>query len=146
MDRVECKLGNLEGSDYERKFNVLSRLGPDLGRGERTYIGNIDALMRARSTGALSEAEIEQIASLDYIIRARRGPGADAPEVFIACEISMTVDARDVRRAAERAGLMGRAGLDSVAYAGGQVVTQEAATLAAELGVALVIDRAEPAA
>lgn len=141
VNRLEGKVGNLEGSDYERKFNAMSRLGEPYRRAERVYLGNVDELLDARDNGVLTLAELDQLSSLDFLFRARRGKGPEAPEVFIAFEVSKTVDANDVRRAAERAALIRRAGLDAEAFAGGQLVTPQAAALAAELGVQLVLDR-----
>jgi hypothetical protein len=141
MGRVEGKLGNLEGSDYERRFNAASRLAREYTRPHRVHLGDIARLAEARDNDILSDADWQQLASLDYLVRARRGKAADAPEVFIAFEVSKTVDANDVRRAAERAALIRRAGLEADAYAGGQVVTATAEALATELGVTLVITR-----
>jgi hypothetical protein len=87
----------------------------------------------------VSATEWDQLGSLDFLVRARKGIGT---EVLIAYEVSNLVDANDVRRAAERAALIRRAGLEAEAYAGGQVATPEVAALAAELGVTLVVSAA----
>ena len=84
-----------------------------------------------------TQSDVSVISSLNI----RPPKSRKTSEVFIAFEVSKTVDANDVRRAAERAALIRRAGLDAEAFAGGQLVTPQAAALAAELGVQLVLDR-----
>lgn len=144
FDLVEGRLGNLEGSDFERKFNAPSRLGGPFRRPRRIELGDVEKLMEARDDGVLNADEMDQLASLDFLIRARRGTGEDAPEVLVAFEVSMTVDGGDVRRAANRAALIRKAGLEAEAYAGGRHVTASATALARELGVHLVISRDRP--
>lgn len=147
LDRVEGKVGNLEGSDYERRFNAASRLGRPYRRPRVLVIGDVEEILEARDSGTLTDADMTQLAALDFLVRARRGTAADAVEVYIAFEVSQTVDVIDVQRAAERAALLARAGLESAAFAGGQAATMNATALADELGVTLVLDRSSsPAA
>ena len=140
LDRSDGRLGNLEGSAYERKFNAPARVGKPFRKRRSISVTDVDEIVDAHSRDILSDADLEQLAALDYLILARRGPGADAPEVYIAFEVSVTVDGGDVQRAANRAALIRKAGLEAEAYAGGRVVTASARALAAELGVTLVVD------
>ena len=146
VDTLTGKVGNLEGSDYERRFHAVSRLAQYFRRPREVSIGDVDLIIEARDAGQLSQRDIEQLAALDFLVRARRGPGADAPDVYVALEVSLTVDGRDVQRVADRAAILRRAGLDAEAFAGSRVVTAEAAALADAVGVTLLVDQTSDAA
>ncbi len=139
--RLEGRVGNLEGYDYERRFHAQSRIASDLRKPVLLHLGDVEEVMDARDSGALSKAEVEQLSALDFLFRGRRGKGTDAPEVYAALEVSITVDTSDVTRAYERAVLLQRCGLPAEAYAGGREVTVAASALAERLGVRLLIDR-----
>lgn len=139
--RLEGRVGNLEGYDYERRFHAQSRIASDLRKPVLLHLGDVEEVMDARDSGALSKAEVEQLSALDFLFRGRRGKGTDAPDVYAALEVSITVDTSDVTRAYERAVLLQRCGLPAEAYAGGREVTVAASALAERLGVRLLIDR-----
>ena len=132
----------VEESIYAEKFQPLNRLGPSFRRVECVPLSHVDEVRDAWRAGVLSDADGEQLSTLDFLIRAYRGKDADAPEVFIPFEVSLTLGVNDIRKAAGAADSVRRAGLDAKAFAGGKRVTREAAALAAELGVHLVITHA----
>ena len=87
---------------------------------------------------------MHQIASLDYLFRGRANDArAEDPELFLAVEISVKVDVRDVQRAFDRANILRRCGLRADAVVGGQTITLEAKERCDALGVAFVVDRGE---
>ena len=148
--RHDGRLGNLEGMAYEQRYrdNVGSRLGRRLRRARLVSLGDLEPLLDAHDDGRISDEEYDRVAALDLLVRGRAGRGADAAELYVAMELSITVDEGDVRRARERADLLRRVGLPVEAYVGGRDITPEAAELATSLGVTVLLDRAseQPAA
>lgn len=145
VGQINGRLGNVEGWRYEQQFHAQSRVTDILRRPVHVQLGDVDALQDAREDGLLTEADWEQLKSLDFLFRGRIGRGADAPEAFVALEVSRTVDRNDVRRAHERAEILRRAGLTAFSAAGGQQVTAGARELADEHGVVIIVDRSEAA-
>ena len=143
MSRLSGRMGNVEGSLYEQRYrdNVASRLGRRLRRVEIVSLGEVDALVQALESGRVTEREWDDLASLDVLVRGRSGRGADAPEEYVAMEISITIDPGDVRRARERASILVRASVPVQAYVAGRAITPEAERLARELGVTVLLDR-----
>jgi hypothetical protein len=64
--------------------------------------------------------------------------------VYATVKVSTTVDESDVRRTHERAEVLRRCGLETVATAGGRLVRKDAAELARQLGVRLLMEVEEP--
>jgi hypothetical protein len=146
LGKVEGRLGNVEGELYEGRFNAAGRIAPLFTRARAIHAGDLDELLAARETGVVTAAEFEQVAALDHLLLARRGRGADAPAVYVAVEVSQTIHRSDVERAAARAAILRRAGLDAEAVVGGREVDDATRLLAAERGVHLVADRSVEAA
>jgi septal ring factor EnvC (AmiA/AmiB activator) len=146
LGKVEGRLGNVEGGLYEGRFNAAGRIAPLFTRARAIHAGDLDELLAARETGVVTDAEFEQVAALDHLLLARRGRGADAPVVYVAVGVSQTIHRSDVERAAARAAILRRAGLDAEAVVGGREVDDATRLLAAERGVHLVADRSVEAA
>jgi len=81
--------------------------------------------------GTLSETEAEEIQRADLIVRGRRKP--DGVTVYLVIEVSWTVDADDVERAARRADLLAKTGLTVFPGVAGETVGSGAARLAQAL-------------
>jgi len=87
--------------------------------------------------GRLDEAEIRRIVAADLIVRGGLLPAQGEGELWLVVEVSGVIDRNDVARAAERAALLRKAGLLVVPVAAGERLTQGAATLSSEFGVAV---------
>jgi len=104
---LEVDVGGLKGDSLERKyrerpfvyFRRILRKPKVLTDSELD-----DLLSQAQASGALTEAEVEEISRLDAIVRGRHV--ADDRTVYLAVEISAKIDARDVERAVRRARLL----------------------------------------
>jgi hypothetical protein len=82
----------------------------------------------AIESGALSEAQAEDVALADMIVRGRhRNDGAT---VFLVVEVSWGVGPQDVERAIRRAALLAHTGPPALPVVAGTWVTPEAAGLA----------------
>jgi hypothetical protein len=138
--RLDGRVGNLEGWRYEQKFNALSRVTEILRKPALVQIADIDPVLDARDEGRLSPTEWKQLVVLDFLFRGRVGKGVDAPESFVALEVSQVVDSRDVQRAHDRAAILTRLGLKAIPAVGGSRLTDDASMLAEQLGVRTLID------
>ena len=87
---------------------------------------------------ASGEASVELRGAARTAIVFRGGDPAD-PE-YLAVEVSWAVDESDVRRAAQRAALLRKAGVRARAAVAGQRIQPEAVTMAEREGVARVIE------
>jgi outer membrane murein-binding lipoprotein Lpp len=145
--RTDDRLGRLEGSDLERRYRerasgffqqILTRVRlvdhQDLGL----------LLDDAVEAGTITPQEKGEILLADVIVRGRR----DQRDTYALAEVSVVVDAEDVRRAAARARLLERVvGAPVLAVVAGRQATQEAARDARSAGVwSLLNGRTEGAA
>ncbi len=87
----------------------------------------------------LSAEEFWDLFQLDLLITGQPRYQPDAPQVWLAVEISRVVDRHDVERAQRRAGHLSRAGYVSVPAVAGEQATEGAEALAREEGVLLVL-------
>lgn len=134
--RISVDIGRLKGDGLEVRYTL--RGVPSITRILRRPVplaaGELDALLEeAETRGVLSEAESEEIALADLVIRGKqRGTGA---EVYLVIEISWGVGVEDVQRAADRARLLAKAGVQAIPAVAGEWVIPEAQHLAPGLGV-----------
>lgn len=77
---------------------------------------------------------------LDLLVNGRPRHQPDAPEIWLAVEVSSVVDQGEVDRAARRAGLLRRAGYRAVPAVAGEQMTRGAEEAARSQNVALVQD------
>ncbi|HEV8715463.1 MAG TPA: hypothetical protein VGX03_21865 [Candidatus Binatia bacterium] len=134
--RMSVDVGRLKGDGLEVRYTL--RGVPSLTRALRRPVslsaGELDALLEeAETRGLLSEAESEEIARADLVIRGKqRGTGTD---VYLVIEISWGVGIEDVQRAAARAALLAKTELHTIPAVAGEWVTPDAQQLAPGLGV-----------
>jgi hypothetical protein len=141
MARLDGRVGNLEGWRYQEQFNARARVTEILRRPVEVDLADLDPVLDARDGGRISVDEWKQLLALDFLLRGRLRPGPDAPERFVALEVSQVVDSRDVQRAHDRAAILSRVGLEAIAAVGGSRLTQDAAQLADRLGVRTLVGR-----
>jgi hypothetical protein len=137
--RLDGRVGNLEGWRYEQRFNAMGRVSEIVRRPEPVYMGELDTVLDARDEGRLSADEWKQLLALDFLFKGRFGRSADAPQRFVALEVSIVVDSRDVQRAHDRAAILSRTGHETIAAVGGSRLSEDAATLAERLGVRTLV-------
>ena len=110
MGLIEGRLGNLEGSDYERKvrYRVLSRARSRFGL-ENPYLALTQSdpeapqlassTARAVNNGVISREEADDLNDTDIIISSQDNR-------HVAAEVSLTADNGDIARAKARAGIL----------------------------------------
>lgn len=102
-----------------------------------------DRLDDAVEQGRLSEAERDDVLLSDLVVSGRRR--ADRADVFLVAEISSGVGMEDVRRAVDRAAVLGRLGTPTVPVVAGERITPEAEEFARSRGAWTLLDgRAVP--
>ncbi len=145
LDNLTGRMGNVEGGQYEDRYHAVSHLADRFGRLAVVSLGDVSEVLHAREADVISGQEFKTLASLDFLLRGRDGKGPDALIVYVALEVSMTVAASDIRRAAERAAVLRKAGLDARAFVGGRSMPSQLRPLADELAVTLLLDQDEAA-
>lgn len=139
LQRLETDVGHLKGSDLERR--VRERLPlylPDGlekvqlldGQALRALIAELDQKAR------LERPERQRLVQTDVLAFARMG----AARVTVVGEVSATLHAEDVARAAETARILNERGLRASAFAiGNELGSDVVASVAAERGVEMVV-------
>ena len=135
---IQDTLGAVKGRQLELvyKERVGTYFGPLLRRVRVLPLTQIEDDLEAH----LSTAEFRDLLKLDLLVRGRPRHLTDAPQVWLAVEVSGVVDRHDVERAARRAGHLSRAGYASVPAVAGEQATEGAEALARKEGVLLVLD------
>ena len=88
----------------------------------------------------LSPEEFRDLLLLDLLVRGRPRYHDDAPEVWLAVEISAVIDRHDVERALRRAGYLRQAGYRAIPTVAGKRATEGADQEAETRGVLMLLD------
>lgn len=135
MDRLADVVGQLRGSDLERRYRerahaYFNDLLADIHVSPPQELAAV--VNRALAAGVLSRQERKDMLDADIIVRGRRWE--DQAEAYLAVGVSAVVDEGDVERAIRRAGLLSRVtGTPAVPVVAGQAITPEAEQLARSL-------------
>jgi hypothetical protein len=124
-------LGELKGRSLEGEYRtkVYAYFGRIVRRAHVLSPDELTALLEdAIESGALSEAQADDVSLADVIVHGRRR--RDGAEVFLVVEVSWGVGPQDVERAIRRAALLVHTGSPALPVVAGTWVTPEAADLA----------------
>ncbi|GBC82347.1 Chromosome partition protein Smc [bacterium HR10] len=123
--RTDDTVGGLKGRVLELMYQskAVAYFGPLLRRPRVVDLGALLETLEAH----LSPEEFRDVLQLDLLVSGKPRLQPEAPEVFLAVEISSVIDERDVERALRRSALLRRAGFRAI-----PVVAGERATLGAE--------------
>jgi hypothetical protein len=125
-DVGELKERSLEG---EYRTKVYAYFGRIVRRAHALAPDELTTLFEdAIDSGALSEAQADDVSLADVIVRGRLR--RDGAEVFLVVEVSSGVGLHDVERAIRRAALLAHTGTPALPVVAGTWVTPEAADLA----------------
>ncbi len=132
------QIGELRGETLELRYH--RHIGAYFGRTLRR-IRTVDILtLEDEIEARLSEDAFIELQLLDILAQGKVRHHPDRPDVWLAIEISATVNTNDVTRARKRADLLCQAGYPTIAVAGGEECSRDAATLAQQHKVVLVQD------
>jgi hypothetical protein len=138
QQRVWDKLGRLDGRMLEAEYRdkiaaYLSRLLYKTRLVTRENLA--DAL-----EGRLTLDNLHDVLLTDVVVRGQVRQRPEAGEVWLAIEVSVVVDERDVTRAGRRADLLGQAGLRAIPVVAGESATPEAELEARRQSVVMLQD------
>ncbi|MGC9084040.1 MAG: hypothetical protein ACP5ME_12805 [Anaerolineae bacterium] len=141
LRRLEIRVDRMDGELLEIRYErrATSYFGRVLRRVRVVEVPELLDTLEAR----LTPEEVDEVLNLDLLVAGRpRRPGEmpEEREVWLAVEISATVDTEDVERALERAALLRKAGYFAIPAVAGREATSIAETAAQEQGVLLVRD------
>jgi len=138
LDRMATRLDRVDGDRLERRYRekAYGYFGIVLRRARPVNFTDIEEMLEDR----LTATEVGELRLLDLIVRGRPRTRPDLEELWLAVEVSVTVDGRDVQRAQRRAELLRKAGLWALPVAAGENQTKRARVSAADLGVVVVHD------
>ena len=143
--RTETRVGSLRGELLEYWFRekgaaALLRMGLKRARviDVNDWIAEVD---EAVDRGEVSSDERQDLLHVDTVVWGRDAQG----EVYVAVEVSATVDVHDVHRASRRARILGRVYGRARAAVAGYRITAGAQQAIADGSDIMVVTRAEPA-
>ena len=149
LDRIEGRLGNLEGAEMERRVhsdivNIASRrLSLNRGRIIQSQIVARspefqDLIADAEEQGLITEQQGDHLENADVIMVANRR--SDRQAVHVVAEVSINIADYDISRARERADTLSTMmGTPALAVAVGGNVGPAQQELADSLGVEIII-------
>ena len=138
LDRLETRVDAIWGEQLERRYRerAYAYFGQILRGAQAVAVSDLVAELEQR----LSPEALESLLLLDVLVRGRAGRQPDAPEVWLALEVSAVVDRHDVERAQQRAALLRQAGYRVIPAVAGEEVTEGGQAAAREGAVLLVQD------
>jgi len=138
LDRLETRMDAMWGEQLERRYRerAYAYFGQILRGAQAVAVSDLVAELEQH----LSPEALESLLLLDVLVRGRAGRQPDAPEVWLALEVSAVVDRHDVERAQQRAALLRQAGYRAIPAVAGEEVTEGGQAAAREGAVLLVQD------
>ena len=136
--RLEDRVGKMIGQMLELLY--AKRAGAYFGRFLRRVQVVETHSLEDRLESELSPGEFNDLLLLDLLVKGRLRHAPEEREVWLAVEISATVDRTDVERAARRARLLRKAGYQAIPVAAGEKTTLGAEEAARLEKVALMRD------
>jgi len=136
--KLEVRVGRMDGELLEIRYErrATSYFGRVLRRVRVVEVPELLDTLEAR----LTPEEVDEVLNLDLLVVGRpRRPGAER-EVWLAVEISATVDTEDIERAVERATMLRKAGYAAIPTVAGREATSIAEEAAQGQGVLLIRD------
>ncbi len=139
--KLEVRVGRMDGELLEIRYErrATAYFGRVLRRVRVVEVPELLDTLEAR----LTPEEIDEVLNLDLLVVGRpRRPGAmpEERDVWLAVEISATVDTEDVDRAVERATMLRKAGYAAIPAVAGREATSIAEEAAQGQGVLLIRD------
>jgi len=121
VKRVQDTLAAVKGRQLE--FNYHYRAGAYFGPLLRRPRAFLPVELESELETRLSAEDFRDLLSLDLVVTGQPRHLPDAPQVWLAVEVSSVVDRYDVERAIHRAELLRRAGLRAIPVVAGEDIT-----------------------
>jgi hypothetical protein len=122
QQRLVDKVGELQGDMLEMRYR--DHVGPYFGRIlRRPQLVDLSLHLDALEA-ALDSDEFDEVLLLDLVVSGTPRRISDAPEIWLAMEISYAVDENDLARAVRRANLLRKAGYQAIPAVAGKRATR----------------------
>ncbi|MCC6388061.1 MAG: hypothetical protein IT302_11845 [Dehalococcoidia bacterium] len=134
--------GQHTGDINEMKWARLAtgRFGKRLRRLKVRTASDLELFEAADDAGIISEVEALAVRRLDLIVEGVEGRGADARPAMLAVEISASVEAGDVERAAMRAAVLRQVGYNAYPAVAGARMDARVRSIAEGSGVEVFLE------
>ena len=122
MARLEARQNKMLGEQLERRYRdrAYSYFGYILRKARAVSLYDLEPVLEEH----LSQEEMEDLLLLDVLVHGYPRHHPDAPEVWLAIEVSSVVDRNDVQRAQRRAAILRKAGYCVIPAVAGENVTR----------------------
>ena len=122
------------GIAYELLFRqkAPSLFGEWLRKPRAIEIDEVPGFDELETAGGYTSQELRRLRALDLVVAGTDRSASPPGPMFLAVEISRTIDLEDIDRAAERAQLLARGGAKTRAAVAGKVITARARVRADE--------------
>jgi len=140
VNEMTDDIGELRGDMLEIRYRqrAFSYFGKIVSRAQ---VVDLQEIWSDKIEPVLTEDERDELLSLDLLVRGQLKRSLEEQtgksELWLAIEVSGTVDRNDVKRARRRADLLEKAGLPVLPVAAGRTVTEGAVDVARDNGVLL---------
>jgi len=140
VDEMTDDIGELRGDMLEIRYRqrAFSYFGKIVSRAQ---VVDLQEIWSDKIEPILTEDERDELLSLDLLVRGQLKHSLEEltgkSELWLAIEVSGTVDQNDVKRARRRADLLEKAGFPVLPVAAGRIVTEGAVAVARDNGVLL---------
>ena len=137
---LKADVGVLKGGMAEIRWrnNFAGRFGRVVRRARLAEPSDLDGIEDALHDGRITESEADAVRLLDLIVRGIRRTNGEREEVFLAVEISVTIDEHDITRAIDRAAILRKIGHNAVPVVAGEKMDARLRDSAVARGVEVV--------
>ena len=137
QEGAATRLGSLDGRVWELTYRdkAGASFGPLVRRMRLVTPQMLDDLVE----GHVTPEEFDEVLHLDMVVAGRPRRVPFDGEVWLAVEISSTIDPHDISRARRRASILRRAGVAAVPVVAGERLTAEAGELAEDERVLVMV-------
>ena len=121
LERFDTRVSDLKGWQLELRYQerAVAYFGPLLRRMRVVFPNEMEDELEAH----LSTDEFQDLLQLDLLVSGQPRYRPNAPQVWLAVEVSAVVDRHDVERARRRAATLRRAGYHAIPTVAGEQVT-----------------------
>jgi len=139
LERFDTRISDLKGWQLELRYQerAVAYFGPLLRRMRVVFPSEMEDELEAR----LSRGQFHDLLQLDLLVSGQPRYRPDAPQVWLAVEVSAVVDRHDVERARWRAATLRRAGYRAIPTVAGEQATTGAEEEARTHKMLLLRDR-----
>jgi len=121
LERFDTRVSDLKGWQLELRYQerAVAYFGPLLRRMRVVFPNEMEDELEAH----LSTEEFQDLLQLYFLVSGQPRYRPDAPQVWLAVEVSAVVDRHDVKRARRRAATLRRAGYRTIPTVAGERAT-----------------------